>query len=74
MTPERLTPKEIRSMVDQSGDIARTLDQANRRDLAELYDALRLAVDYTIARGWLKSRSRLPRVRISSVSEQEHRP
>jgi hypothetical protein len=33
-------------MVDQLGDIARALDRANRRDLAELYDALRLAVDY----------------------------
>ncbi|WP_405064999.1 hypothetical protein OG558_23895 [Kribbella sp. NBC_01510] len=44
--PERLTPKEIRAMADQLGDIARASDQANRRDLAELYDAPRLAIDY----------------------------
>jgi len=44
--PPQLTPKEIRAMIDQLGDIGRVLDRANRRDLAELYDALRLVVDY----------------------------
>ncbi|MGY4765850.1 hypothetical protein ACXC9Q_02900 [Kribbella sp. CWNU-51] len=43
--PERLTSNEIRAMVDQLGDIARALDRANPRELAELYDALRLMVD-----------------------------
>jgi hypothetical protein len=33
-------------MVDQLGDIGRVLDRANREDLAALYEALRLTVDY----------------------------
>jgi hypothetical protein len=44
--PGRLTPKEVRAMVDQLGDIGRALDRARPTELAELYDALRLAVDY----------------------------
>jgi len=44
--PKRLTPREIRAMVDQLGDKGRALDRANRKDLAELYDALRLTVAY----------------------------
>jgi hypothetical protein len=63
---ERLTPKEIRAISDQLGDIARALDWANARELAELYDALRLASITTIQRGSLKSRSRLPR-RVDTV-------
>jgi hypothetical protein len=34
--PERLTPKEVRAMVDQLGDIGWVLDRANRADLAAL--------------------------------------
>jgi hypothetical protein len=44
--PQRLTPKEVRAMVDQLGDIAQALDRASQKELADLYDALRLAVDY----------------------------
>ncbi|WP_132210328.1 recombinase family protein [Kribbella steppae] len=44
--PKRLTPKEIRAVVDQLTDVARALDRANRDDLAELYEALRLRVEY----------------------------
>lgn len=44
--PKRLTPKEIRAVVDQLGDIGGVLDRANRENLAELYDALRLTVEY----------------------------
>ncbi len=32
-------------MIDQLGDIGQVLDRANREDLAELYDSLRLSVD-----------------------------
>lgn len=60
-------------MVDHLGDIPRALDRANPRELAELYDALRLAVDYDHRHGWLKSRPRLSRV-VNCVSEDEHAP
>ncbi|MFI6676867.1 hypothetical protein [Kribbella sp. NPDC050470] len=44
--PQRLTAKDVRAMVDQLGDIGRVLDSATQEDLASLYDALRLTIDY----------------------------
>jgi site-specific DNA recombinase len=68
--PERLAPKEVRAMVDQLADVARALDCASRRELADLYDALRLAVDYDHrTRVATVTRSRLPRVWLVCVSE-----
>jgi hypothetical protein len=64
--PPRLTPKEIRSMVDQLGDIGQVLDRANPKDLAELYDGLRLAVDYD-HRTRVADVSIMPTPRVDSV-------
>lgn len=43
---ERLTAQELRATVDDLGDIQRVLAEADRKDLADLYRGLRLAVIY----------------------------
>ncbi|WP_328993667.1 hypothetical protein OG394_04885 [Kribbella sp. NBC_01245] len=43
---ERLSSTEIRAMVDELGEMKLVLDTADRGDLAELYEALRLRISY----------------------------
>jgi hypothetical protein len=43
---QQLTAPETPEMIAELGDVARELDQADREDLAELYDALGLAITY----------------------------
>ncbi|TCC07732.1 hypothetical protein [Kribbella soli] len=42
----QLTADDIRALVTQLGDMAKALDLADRNDLAELYEALGLAIAY----------------------------
>lgn len=53
-------------MVDQLGDIAQVLDRADRGDLAELYETLRLTVDHD-HRTRLAEVSIAPTPRVDSV-------
>ncbi|WP_134004934.1 recombinase family protein [Kribbella sp. VKM Ac-2566] len=42
----QLTANDIRALVTQLGDMAKALDHADHKDLAELYEALGLAIAY----------------------------
>jgi hypothetical protein len=70
------SPEHIDSTVDaltSAGDIGRVLDRANQADLAALYDALRLTIDYD-HRTRVAEVSITPTPRVDSVSEEERAP